>query len=340
MTTSPVFGKVYMGSQLTDAFARKFYYLRLSITDVCNFRCTYCLPDGYKPGGVINNGFLTVDEIRRVTRAFASLGTEKVRLTGGEPSLRRDFTDIIAAVRENDAIRQIAVTTNGYRLARDAAAWRDAGLTALNVSVDSLDARQFHAITGQDKFQQVMAGIDAAFDAGFEKVKVNTVLMRDVNHHQLDTFLAWVQPRPIQLRFIELMETGEGSSLFRKHHISGQVLRDELLRRGWIHQIRQRSDGPAQVFCHPDYAGEIGLIMPYEKDFCATCNRLRVSSVGKLHLCLFGEGGVSLRDLLEDDAQQSALEERISAALLEKKQTHFLHQNNTGITQNLSYIGG
>lgn len=340
MTTSPVFGKVYMGSQLTDAFARKFYYLRLSITDVCNFRCTYCLPDGYKPGGATNNGFLTVDEIRRVTRAFASLGTEKVRLTGGEPSLRRDFTDIIAAVRENDAIRQIAVTTNGYRLARDAAAWRDAGLTALNVSVDSLDARQFHAITGQDKFQQVMAGIDAAFDAGFEKVKVNTVLMRDVNHHQLDTFLAWIQPRPIQLRFIELMETGEGSSLFRKHHISGQVLRDELLRRGWIHQIRQRSDGPAQVFCHPDYVGEIGLIMPYEKDFCATCNRLRVSSVGKLHLCLFGEGGVSLRDLLEDDAQQPALEERISAALLEKKQTHFLHQNNTGITQNLSYIGG
>lgn len=197
-----------MGSQLTDAFARKFYYLRLSITDVCNFRCTYCLPDGYKPGGVTNNGFLTVDEIRRVTRAFASLGTEKVRLTGGEPSLRRDFTDIIAAVRENDAIRQIAVTTNGYRLARDAAAWRDAGLTALNVSVDSLDARQFHAITGQDKFQQVMAGIDAAFAAGFEKVKVNTVLMRDVNHHQLDTFLAWIQPRPIQLRFIELMETG------------------------------------------------------------------------------------------------------------------------------------
>lgn len=340
MTPPPVFGKVYMASQLTDAFARKFYYLRLSITDVCNFRCTYCLPDGYKPGGVNNNGFLTVDEIRRVTRAFASLGTEKVRLTGGEPSLRRDFTDIIAAVGENDAIRQIAVTTNGYRLARDAANWREAGLTGVNVSVDSLDARQFHAITGQDKFRQVMAGIDAAFDAGFEKVKVNTVLMRDVNHHQLDTFLAWIQPRPIQLRFIELMETGEGSDLFRKHHISGQVLRDELIKRGWIHQLRQRSDGPAQVFCHPDYAGEIGLIMPYEKDFCATCNRLRVSSVGKLHLCLFGDGGVSLRDLLQDDAQQYALEERISDALREKKQTHFLHQSNTGITQNLSYIGG
>lgn len=194
MTASPVFGKVYMASQLTDAYARKFYYLRLSITDVCNFRCTYCLPNGYKPGAVNNNGFLSVDEVRRVTRAFSALGTEKVRLTGGEPSLRRDFTEIIAAVRENPAIRQIAVTTNGYRLARDVERWRDAGLTAINVSVDSLDARQFHAITGQDKFHQVMDGIDAAFAAGFDKVKVNTVLMRDVNHHQLDTFLAWINP--------------------------------------------------------------------------------------------------------------------------------------------------
>ncbi|HBX1977570.1 TPA: GTP 3',8-cyclase MoaA [Klebsiella pneumoniae] len=319
---------------------RIILHLRLSITDVCNFRCTYCLPNGYKPGAVNNNGFLSVDEVRRVTRAFSALGTEKVRLTGGEPSLRRDFTEIIAAVRENPAIRQIAVTTNGYRLARDVERWRAAGLTAINVSVDSLDARQFHAITGQDKFHQVMDGIDAAFAAGFDKVKVNTVLMRDVNHHQLDTFLAWIQPRRIQLRFIELMETGEGSDLFRRHHLSGMVLRDELLRRGWIHQIRQRSDGPAQVFCHPDYAGEIGLIMPYEKDFCATCNRLRVSSVGKLHLCLFGEGGVDLRDLMAEDQQQAALEARIAEALTHKKQTHFLHQGNTGITQNLSYIGG
>ena len=329
-----------MATQLTDAFARKFFYLRLSITDVCNFRCNYCLPDGYKPHGVANKSFLNVDEIRRVTRAFAALGTEKVRLTGGEPSLRKDFTDIIAAVRENPGIRQIAVTTNGYRLARDIQQWRDAGLTAVNVSVDSLDARQFHAITGQDKFRQVMDGIDAAFAAGFERVKVNTVLMRDVNHHELDTFLAWIKPRPIQLRFIELMETGDGGDLFRKHHISGKAIRDQLLARGWVHQLRSRSDGPAQVFCHPDYQGEIGLIMPYEKDFCASCNRLRVSSVGNLHLCLFGEQGISLRDLLADDGQIDELEARIAEALTHKKQTHFLHDGDTGITQNLSYIGG
>ncbi|PWC16231.1 GTP 3',8-cyclase MoaA [Brenneria roseae subsp. roseae] len=329
-----------MVSQLTDAFARKFYYLRLSITDVCNFRCTYCLPDGYKPNGNTPHHFLSLDEIRRVSRAFAELGTEKVRLTGGEPSLRRDFVEILAAIRENPAIQTLAVTTNGYRLARDVAQWREAGLTALNVSVDSLDARQFHAITGQDKFRQVMAGIDAAFACGFAKVKVNTVLMRDVNDTSLQTFLAWIKHRPIQLRFIELMETGEGGALFQRHHISGDVIRRRLLLQGWEQQTRGRSDGPAQVFRHADYQGEIGLIMPYEKDFCLSCNRLRVSATGNLHLCLFGEQGIPLRDLMADERQLEALKMRISGGLSAKKRTHFLHQGNSGITQNLSFIGG
>ncbi len=340
MPASPVFGKVLTVPQLIDAFARKFYYLRLSITDVCNFRCTYCLPDGYRPNGVSNKSFLSLDEIRRVTHAFADLGTEKVRLTGGEPSLRRDFCDVIATVKSHSAIKTLAVTTNGYRLARDVAAWRAAGLTGLNVSVDSLDARQFHAITGQDKFREVMAGIDAAFDAGFSKVKVNTVLMRNVNDIHLNTFLEWIKTRPIQLRFIELMETGDGSQLFQNRHVSGETIRRKLIDMGWTLQARGRSDGPALVFRHQDYQGEIGLIMPYAKDFCASCNRLRVSAIGNLHLCLFGEDGIPLRDLLAEDHQLDALKTRISGGLQLKKKTHFLHQGETGITRNLSYIGG
>ncbi len=340
MSASPVFGKVLTVPQLIDAFARKFYYLRLSVTDVCNFRCTYCLPDGYRPNGNTSKSFLSLDEIRRVTRAFAELGTEKVRLTGGEPSLRRDFCDIIAAVRSHSAITTLAVTTNGYRLARDIASWRDAGLTALNVSVDSLDARQFQAITGQDRFRQVMAGIDAAFEAGFAKVKVNTVLMRNVNDNHLDGFLAWIKSRPIQLRFIELMETGDGGELFRQRHVSGDTLRRRLLTLGWELQPRGRSDGPALVFRHAGYQGEIGLIMPYAKDFCVSCNRLRVSSTGHLHLCLFGEEGIPLRDLLDSDRSLDALKLRIAGGLKMKKQTHFLHQGNPGSTQNLSFIGG
>jgi cyclic pyranopterin phosphate synthase len=324
--------------QLTDSFDRKFYYLRLSITDVCNFRCTYCLPDGYKPNGA--KRFLSVDEIRRVAHAFGELGTEKIRLTGGEPTLRKDFIDIVAAIRENPSVKTLAVTTNGYRMAKDVQNWRDAGLTSINVSVDSLDARQFHAITGEDKFEQVMRGIDAAFEAGYSTIKVNTVLMRDVNAHSLNTFLDWIKRRPIQLRFIELMETGEGNAIFTKHHVSGELIRAQLMSMGWQQKPRGRSDGPAQVFTHPDYLGQIGLIMPYEKDFCLTCNRLRVSAVGNLHLCLFGEDGINLRDYLSSDQQLDALTALIQERLSLKKQTHFLHQGNSGITQNLSFIGG
>jgi cyclic pyranopterin phosphate synthase len=155
----------------------------------------------------------------------------------------------------NDRIGQIAVTTNGYRMARDASPGAMRGLTPSTCSVDSSTPASF---TPAARIARQDNGIDAAFSAGFEKVKSYGADV-DVNHHQLDTFLAWIKSRSIQLRFIELMETGEGSELFRRHHISGMVLRDALLKRGWIHQIRQRSDGPAQVFCHPDYEGEIGL---------------------------------------------------------------------------------
>ncbi|MBD2812102.1 GTP 3',8-cyclase MoaA [Xenorhabdus sp. Vera] len=327
-----------MVEQLVDAFLRKFYYLRLSITDVCNFRCTYCLPDGYRSHG--HKSFLSLPEIRRVSRAFAELGTEKIRLTGGEPTMRRDFCDIIAAVHENPQVKKIAVTTNGYRMERDVSKWKEAGLTAINVSVDSLDPRQFHAITGQDKFFQVMRGIDAAFDAGFNTVKVNAVLMKNVNDINLPAFLDWVKPRSIQLRFIELMETGEGHDIFHRHHLSGEVIRSRLLQQGWQQQQKTRSDGPAQVFRHPDYQGEIGLIMPYEKNFCQSCNRLRVSAIGNLHLCLFGEQGIPLRDLLYDGASLEALKLRIQGGLRHKRETHFLHQGDSGITPNLSFIGG
>ncbi len=324
--------------QLVDAFLRKFYYLRLSITDVCNFRCTYCLPDGYRPHG--HQSFLSLPEIRRVSRAFAELGTEKIRLTGGEPTMRRDFCDIIATVHENPQIKKIAVTTNGYRMAREVSQWKSAGLTAINVSVDSLDPRQFYAITGQDKFFQIMRGIDAAFEAGFNTVKVNAVLMKNQNDASLPAFLHWIQHRSIQLRFIELMETGEGSDIFHRHHLSGEVIRRQLLQQGWQPQPRARSDGPAHVFRHPDYQGEIGLIMPYEKNFCQSCNRLRVSAIGNLHLCLFGEQGIPLRDLLADDASLDALKRRIQGGLGHKRETHFLHQGDSGITPNLSFIGG
>ncbi len=336
MIRPPVFGKVFM--QLQDQFSRKFYYLRLSITDVCNFKCNYCLPDGYKADG--KPEFLGRDELRRIVTGFAEMGTEKVRITGGEPSLRKDFTDIISDIAAIPKINKVATTTNGFNLEKYAQQWRDAGLDAINVSIDSLDARMFRQITGKNMFHKVMAGLDAAFTAGFETVKVNTVLMRNLNDIELDDFLNWIKTRPIQLRFIELMQTGDNQALFDKHHVSGASIRDKLILQGWVSKVRGKADGPAQVFIHPDYVGEIGLIMPYEKNFCSTCNRLRVSTKGRLHLCLFGEAGVELRDLVQDDNQQQALINRVVEHMSDKKSTHFLQDGFTANTPHLASIGG
>ncbi|MCG6304304.1 GTP 3',8-cyclase MoaA [Vibrio vulnificus] len=329
-----------MAQQFEDRFHRKFYYLRLSVTDVCNFKCTYCLPDGYQPSGQKNSSFLNLAEIRRVVKAFADCGTSKVRITGGEPSLRKDFTDIIHTVASTQGIKRVATTTNGYRMEKHIGEWKEAGLNQINVSVDSLDPRMFHQITGENKFHQVMSGIDRAFEVGFEQVKVNVVLMKDLNHNELPAFLHWIKHRPIQLRFIELMQTGEMDTLFQQHHVSGVAIRNHLIANGWLLKVKAANDGPAQVFVHPDYQGEIGLIMPYEKDFCASCNRLRVSAKGKLHLCLFGDRGVDLRDLLQQDSQESALIERIQAELQTKSVSHFLNDGNTGMTPHLASIGG
>ncbi|MGL1020731.1 GTP 3',8-cyclase MoaA [Vibrio vulnificus] len=321
-----------MAQQFEDRFHRKFYYLRLSVTDVCNFKCTYCLPDGYQPSGQKNSSFLNLSEIRRVVKAFADCGTSKVRITGGEPSLRKDFTDIIHTVASTQGIKRVATTTNGYRMEKHIGEWKEAGLNQINVSVDSLDPRMFHQITGENKFHQVMSGIDRAFEVGFEQVKVNVVLMKDLNHNELPAFLHWIKHRPIQLRFIELMQTGEMDTLFQQHHVSGVAIRNHLIANGWLLKVKAANDGPAQVFVHPDYQGEIGLIMPYEKDFCASCNRLRVSAKGKLHLCLFGDRGVELRDLLQQDDQESDLIARIQSELQTKSVSHFLNEGQTGMT--------
>lgn len=326
-------------SGLIDRFARQYVYLRLSITDVCNFRCNYCLPEGYRPA-TDKQRFLNIEEIQRLVRVFAQLGTEKVRITGGEPTLRKDFLAIAHSIAQTAGIKQVALTTNGYRMERDVSLWQQAGITQLNVSVDSLDPRQFHLITGENKLHTILNGIDKAIEIGYKKVKVNAVLMKQHTAKGLDDFLRWIKDRPIQMRFIELMESGEMDSFFQQQHLSGQTILNRLIQEGWQLQPKAVTDGPAKVLSHPDYQGEIGLIMPYEKNFCASCNRLRVSALGKLHLCLFGEEGVDIRDLLQSDSQQPQLAYRLKSALQGKREHHYLHLGDSGIRQHLASIGG
>lgn len=324
---------------LTDNFGRKFYYLRLSITDVCNFRCNYCLPDGYQCDH--DRDFLSVPEIKQIAKAFAELGTEKIRITGGEPSLRKDLPEIIAAVKQTAGIKKVAITTNGYKLPEQLPSWLDAGIDAINISIDSFDPRQFHSITGHNKLAHILKGIDYGLLDGRATIKINTVLLRQYNAKELSDFLAFIKDKPISLRFIELMETGDNKDFFNKQHVAGDSIKQHLLENGWLPTIREKSAGPAQEFFHPDYVGKIGLIMPYSQDFCATCNRLRISALGKLHLCLFSEQGLSIRDYLQNNnGDTEPLKTALINHLGDKKATHFLKDNLTGATKHLSMLGG
>ena len=319
-----------------DNFGRRFHYLRLSITDVCNFRCQYCLPNGYQGK---DRYFLSVNEIIRIARAFSELGMQKIRLTGGEPTLRKDFIDIVVKLKQITTIKKIAFTTNGYNLKKYAAQYYQAGLTDINVSIDSLDRKIFNNIVQLDKLDDVLAGVYQAKAAGFHNVKINTVLLKSVNDN-LNSFLAFIKDHSICLRLIELMRNGTNQDYFNRYHVSADQQIKNLEDAGWQRQQKAEDAGPATVYAHPNYQGTIGFITPYSKNFCTSCNRLRVSARGELFLCLFGEVGYNLRPLLQNDLQLSELKEYIIDKLQYKAVSHYLEQGITGQNLNFSKIGG
>lgn len=325
-------------TQLTDGFGRRFPYLRLSLTEACNFRCSYCLPDGYQADG--RPQFLGVEEITRLVRAFATLGMHKIRLTGGEPSLRKDLEQIIERVAGVPGIRKIAITTNGTLLPRRLPGWHRAGLTALNVSLDSLQRDRFQAITGHDRQPEILQGITLAQELGMESIKLNAVLLRGLNDNELPAWMAFLRDRPVSVRFIELMRTGDNAAYFERHHLRAEVVVEQLLAAGWRLRPRASDAGPAREYTHPDHLGRIGVIAPYARDFCQGCNRLRVTARGDLRLCLFGEFGVPLRPLLQHEDDSDALLARITTQLGLKAAGHGLHQGQTGLIPNLASIGG
>jgi cyclic pyranopterin phosphate synthase len=328
------------GAPLIDKFGRRFEYLRLSITDVCNFSCQYCLPDGYQCETPRN--FMSSEELHLVVQAFAKMGTKKVRITGGEPSLRNDLTAIIKQTASVPGIEQVAITTNGFKLEKDLRRWADAGLSSLNVSIDSLDPRQFKQITGDGRLQNILRGLELALELGLQ-VKVNAVLLKEFSDAQLSLFFDFVKSNNITLRFIELMQTGDNEAFFNAQHLSGESIETKLLGQGWSLKQKAEWAGPAKVYQHSDYLGRVGLIMPYSKDFCADCNRLRISALGKLHLCLFAEKGIDLRDIITKSVTQNDPRELISEIqnmLGHKEATHYLDKGFTGATQHLAMLGG
>lgn len=323
---------------LADSYQRRFHYLRLSVTERCNFRCTYCLPNGYQKKDCEPD--LSLSEIDILIQAFVKLGIRKVRLTGGEPTLRRDIIEIAQMLSMQAGIEEVAISTNGYRLNSIAGPLLRAGVRAINLSLDSLDKVNFEAITGYKKLDFILDGLERVLDFGFEKVKINLVLLRDKNNHELEAFQNWIRDKPISVRFIELMQTGENWAFFKKHHVSAASIREHLLQTGWLLKPKQLTEGPAQVYSNPDYLGTIGLIAPYSPGFCEGCNRLRITSKGALKLCLFGDNQESLRDCLVDASLQNILLRRVQDLVAGKSISHFLQQGHVGNTLNFSGIGG
>lgn len=323
-----------------DSFGRSFSYLRLSITDRCNFRCAYCLPDGYQAPPSPVEDELSVEEIRRLWAGFDKLGFRKVRLTGGEPAIRKDLVEIVRVLSSFPRLKTIALTTNGHNLDRLARPLRLAGLNALNVSLDSLDPEQFRQVTGSSRFSNVVRGIDAALEEGYESVKVNAVLLKGVTEHDVPRFMDWIKERPVSVRFIELMRTGRNSRLFEERHLGAGDLQLFLRKGGWKELPKAKDAGPALEYAHPDYKGKIGLIAPYSKDFCTGCNRLRVSSRARLKLCLFGEEDFSLKPYLAGDDYADQVARKIGELIYRKPESHYLKEGKYGNTWNLASIGG
>lgn len=322
---------------LTDGFARRLTYLRLSITDFCNFRCEYCLPNGYQ--GKRPDDELSIPEIATLIRGFAQVGTKKVRITGGEPSIRRDVVEIIETIKQTDGIETIAMTSNGYKLGKHLANWHAAGLNQLNISMDSFDAATFRKMTGFDSLPQLLTDMDTLLQTTDIKLKINSVLMAETAFENLIDAIDYVKDRPVTYRFIEFMQTSDNSDLFFAQHAQSDIIIDYLLEHGWQPHERGSSDGPAVEYSHPDYLGRIGMIAPYAAHFCDTCNRLRVSSQGKVHLCLFDQGNYDIRQHLQSNDVQG-LVDALHSFMPIKPEHHHLHDANSGIMHNLSIIGG
>ena len=322
---------------LIDPFARRIAYLRLSVTDFCNYRCVYCLPDGYQGCG--NSEDLSTAEIATLVRAFAECGTQKIRLSGGEPTLRRDIVEIVRLCAAQPGIEKVAITTNGHRLGKLYPDLIAAGIDQFNISVDSFRGDTFQRMTGKNSLPGILQAIDAMLADGFSRIKLNALLMRDHADVLLADTLAYIKERPVTMRFIELMQTGDNAALHAAAHISAQDISTQLEAQGWVKRERSPMAGPALEYRHPDYAGGIGIIAPYDKSFCASCNRLRVTATGKMHLCLFDRLNYDLRPWLQS-GDVDALKAQLHALMDFKPAQHQLHAQNPGIMRHLAQIGG
>jgi GTP 3',8-cyclase len=346
--------KTIPSEQLVDQFSRTISYLRLSITDRCNLRCMYCLPNNsnetdshLKTIEVLQHqDLLTYEELLRFVTVAVSMGMIKVRLTGGEPLIRRGVMDFIRNLHIIEGLEQIRLTTNGVLLLEKAEALYQAGIRHLNISLDSLRPERFARITGRDLFHQVWQGILRARELGFY-VKLNVVAMRGINDDEFRDFAELALSKPIQVRFIEFMPVGEQSGWNKKLYISTTDIQSIISQSSELTPRKgQRSEGPARVFRVTDSKGRqgsIGFISPISHHFCDSCNRLRLTSEGRLRSCLLNDRETDIREILRNDCTDDALRSAIRTAILDKQKGHTIQGSLEEIPQahgRMSRIGG
>lgn len=333
---------------MKDTHGRTIDYLRISLTDRCNFRCIYCMPEeGVEQ--LAHEDVLRIEEIEQAVHVAAGMGIKSVRLTGGEPLVRKGVIDLVRAISEAPGIENVSMTTNGVLLPKMAADLKEAGLSRVNISLDTLDAQQFKQITRRGELQQTLDGIDAALEAGFDPVKINAVAVRSLNQDYL-AFARLSMDRPLHVRFIEYMPVGESSGSHGCGWGKDDVVPSEELfetineraRAAGMPQLVSAGDdkplgwGPARYFEFPGAQGTVGFISPLSRHFCSECNRLRLTADGKLRPCLFSDDEYDLRTALRGGSEDD--QRAVFARALGAKPDE--HHDKVGTERGMSQIGG
>jgi len=324
---------------LLDPFGRKIEYVRLSVTDRCDLRCFYCIPQQFK-GFEEPDHWLTFDEIEHVITAFAELGVEKIRITGGEPLVRKNLPDLASRLSAIPGINDLSISTNAVQLSRYAKALNRANVARLNVSLDSLQPQRFKDITNGGKLEKVISGLMAAKEAGFHPIKINMVVMKGINDGEVQDMVSFCIEHNFTLRFIETMPMGDTGRSATNHYLSLDVVKQQLQQQFELIPGIVPGGGPARYMRVAGTEVKIGFITPISQHFCETCNRVRLSADGTLYLCLGQDDKVELRPLLRAGADTETLKQAIVDAIAHKPERHEFREKPEQVVRIMSITGG
>ncbi len=326
---------------LLDPYRRRINYLRISVTDRCNLRCRYCMPEeGISL--ISHEEILTYEEILRIVRVFAKEGISKVRLTGGEPLVRKGIVDFIFRLSNIPEVKDLSLTTNGILLKEFAQNLKQAGLKRINISLDSLKRDRFFQITRRDDFERVWGGIEQALKVGLNPIKINMVAIQGLNDDEIESFAQLTLQLPLTIRFIEYMPSGNGEEWRESDILTIPQIKTRLEKVGKLLPIpSDRWDGPAKRFRFEGALGEIGLIGPVSSHFCGDCNRLRLTPDGKIRTCLFSDDEIDIKEIIRQGGSDQDLRTRLLVALATKPERHHINTHLFKKCQrNMSAIGG